>query len=97
MPRFVTVKFKDTDTRTYTYEWDGDTLFPGDRVKVPDNRSDGWKRVTVVEDGVATPPFPCKPIIGRVEDVPPTDEPTELDILDSADLDRRDDDPVVQF
>lgn len=49
------------------------------------------------------PPFACKPIFGRVEDEPLEElpvyeaEPTELDILDSADLDRRDDDPVVQF
>lgn len=87
MPRYVTVKFKDTDTRTYTYQWDGDTLFPGDRVKVPDNRSDGWKRVTVVEDGVATPPFACKAILGRVEDVPEEPQADVAATNSSDDLD----------
>lgn len=99
MTKYIACKFRSTDTRSYTYAWDGeDTFAPGDMVKVPDNRDPtAWKRVEVVSVSDKAPPFPCKPILGRVEDVPPAEEPTELDILDSADLDRRDDDPVVQF
>lgn len=95
MTKYVAVKFKPEDSRTYTYSWDGPDLFPGDRVKVADNRDpSAWKRVTVVSVSDEAPPFACKPILGRVEDAA---EPSDLDILDSADLDRRDDDPVVQF
>lgn len=97
MTKFIACTFKPGDTRTYTYTWHGPELFPGDRVKVPDNRSDGWKVVTVASIGDVAPPFACKAIIGRVEDTPAAAEPSDLDILDSADLDRRDDDPVVQF
>lgn len=73
MTKYVACRFAPDDKRTYTYAWDGDELFPGDRVKVPDNRSDGWKRVTVVSVTDETPPFACKPILGRVEDVPEPD------------------------
>lgn len=62
---FVSVKFRPEDTRTYTYEWDGEALSPGDEVKVADNRSDGWKRVTVVSTTDKAPDFACKPILGR--------------------------------
>lgn len=64
---YVAVKFRPEDTRTYTYEWAGEPLVPGDEVKVPDNRSDGWKRVTVVSVSDEAPPFACKPILGKVE------------------------------
>jgi len=81
MTKFVACKFKDTDTRSYTYSWEGPDLFPGDRVKVPDNRSDGWKAVTVVSTSDEAPPFACKPIIGRVEDVA---DPADLGALGKA-------------
>ncbi|ARR53457.1 hypothetical protein HY78_08485 [Rhizorhabdus wittichii DC-6] len=105
MTVYVACKFRSSDARTYTYAYEGDETFaPGDIVKVPDNRDPtAWKRVEVVSVSDQAPPFPCKPILDRVEDAPLEElpvyeaEPTELDILDSADLDRRDDDPVVQF
>lgn len=34
-------------------------------MKVPDNKSDGWKRVTVVSVTDEAPPFACKMILGR--------------------------------
>lgn len=104
MPKFVACTFKPDDKRTYTYTWDGPELFPGDRVKVPDNRSDGWKAVTVVSVGDEAPPFQCKAIVGRVEDAPHT--PVNIAEPDLGELERRDaaardhipgDDPVVQF
>jgi len=64
---YVAVKFRPEDTRTYTYEWSGEPLMAGDQVKVPDNRSDGWKRVTVVSVTDEAPPFACKAILGRYE------------------------------
>ncbi|QEH79908.1 hypothetical protein EIK56_17925 [Sphingomonas sp. C8-2] len=94
MTKFVAVKFKDTDTRTYTYAWDGDELYPGDRVKVPDNRSDGWKRVTVVSVSDEAPPFACKPILGRVEDVA---DPADLGELGAAAPDTSVDTDVIPF
>lgn len=74
--KFVKVKFKAEDTRTYTYVWEGEDLVEGDLVKVADNRSDGWKRVTVVEVTDEEPPFACKPILGKVDHQP---EPTPIE------------------
>jgi len=82
MRKFVKVKFRTEDTRTYTYTWDGEPLAEGDMVKVADNRSDGWKRVTVVEITDEEPPFACKPILGKVDDQP---EPTPLETASPAD------------
>lgn len=67
--QYVACKFRPTDTRTYTYVWDGEPLAPGDEVKVPDNKSDGWKRVTVDSVSDQAPPFACKPILGRAPSV----------------------------
>lgn len=61
---YVQCKFRPEDTRTYTYEWGGEALKSGDIVKVPDNRSDGWKRVTVVSVSDKAPAFACKSILG---------------------------------
>lgn len=75
MPRtYVACKFRPEDNRSYTYAWDGEPLAAGDEVKVPDNKSDGWKRVTVVSVTDEAPPFACKMILGRA---PSRDE--ELD------------------
>jgi len=88
---FVACKFRPEDTRTYTYTWDGETLAPGDMVKVADARSDGWKRVIVDAFGVERPNVPAhvefKPILGRYEPDEVT-EPTHdaLDLGDDADL-----------
>lgn len=67
MPRqYVACKFRPTDTRTYTYHWDGEPLIVGENVKVADARSDGWKHVYVVEVSDVPPPFATKPILGRI-------------------------------
>lgn len=67
--QFVQCKFRATDTRTYTYHYDGEeALAVGDMVKVEDARSDGWKRVEVVSIGGQKPAFPTKPILGKVEE-----------------------------
>jgi hypothetical protein len=67
MTLFVACKFRPEDTRSYTYEWDGEPLAAGDQVKVADARSDGWKRVTVVSITDQAPPFACKPILGKID------------------------------
>lgn len=78
--QFIACKFRPEDTRTYTYHHDGEPVSIGDMVKVPDNRSDGWKRVEVVSITDEMPKFPTKAILGLVEDRPtqaPEDEPEE--------------------
>ncbi|NIJ18456.1 hypothetical protein FHS95_000125 [Sphingomonas naasensis] len=62
---FVACKFRPEDSRSYTYEWTGEPLAPGDMVKVPDKSGDGWKAVTVASVTDEAPPFACKPILGR--------------------------------
>lgn len=65
--QYVQCKFRESDTRAYTYEWDGEPLQLGDVVKVADNRDPtAWKRVWVVSSTDEAPPFDCKPILGRV-------------------------------
>lgn len=68
--QFVAVKFRPEDSRTYTYANDDEPVAIGDEVKVPDNRSDGWKRVTVVGVTDEEPKFACKPILGKIEPEP---------------------------
>jgi len=58
---FASVKFKDTDSRSYTYACDIPAK-PGDRVTV--ETKDGVKIVTVSEVDLDAPDFPCKPITG---------------------------------
>jgi hypothetical protein len=65
--QYLACKFRPEDSRTYTYANDGEPVAVGDAVKVPDNRSDGWKRVEVVEISDKAPPFACKSILGKVE------------------------------
>lgn len=62
--QYAACKFRPEDTRSYTYEWDGEPLKPGDIVKVADRSGGGWKRVTVVTVSDQAPPFACKPILG---------------------------------
>ena len=64
--QYVKCRFHPNDTRFYTYEWDGEPLAPGDFVKVPDAKSDGWKRVEVMEVTDQMPNFVCKPVLGKV-------------------------------
>lgn len=68
---YIRVAFRPGDTRTYTYHWDGEPLKPGTEVKVPDNRSDGWKRVTVVGPASKPTGFDTKAILGIA---PPRDD-----------------------
>lgn len=73
--QFVIVKFRITDTRTYTYANDGEPVNDGDVVRVADARADGWKKVYVVSVTDEAPAFECKPILGlHVEE-----EPTPLE------------------
>lgn len=65
--QYVACRFKANDKRTYTYSNDGPPVRPGDRVKVEDARGGGWKPVEVVSVGHDKPPFPTKPILGKVE------------------------------
>lgn len=77
MPRqFVKCRFRPADTRLYTYINEGEPVAVGDWVKVPDSRSDGWKRVEVMELTDEEPPFACKPILGKI-----TGEDTDAAIL----------------
>lgn len=65
---YVACKFRSEDSRSYTYEYDGDEpLEVGDAVKVPDRSGDGRKRVEVVSISDDAPPFACKPILGKLE------------------------------
>ena len=58
---FVSVKFRESDARTYTYQTDA-AFAPGDRVLVEVN---GEKKIVYVADiDLPAPKFDCKPIIG---------------------------------
>lgn len=73
--QFVACKFRVSDTRTFTYHNDGEPVADGDQVRVPDPRTDGWKKVFVVSTSDEKPPFETKPILGlHVEE-----EPTPLE------------------
>ena len=62
--QFVKCVFRAGDSRSYTYANEGDPVASGDWVKVADNRSDGWKKVLVVDVTDEAPPYACKPILG---------------------------------
>lgn len=66
MSQFLKCQFNRWDSRSYTYENDGDALAEGDRVIVMTDR--GETEVTVVEICAEKPDFQCKPIIRKVED-----------------------------
>lgn len=76
MTQFIKCRFSPVDKRLYTYLNNGAPVMVGDMVKVPDNRSDGWKRVEVVETDVEAPDFVCKEILGLVDDPAPAAAPT---------------------
>lgn len=82
---YVACKFRPEDSRSYTYEWDGEPLAPGDMVKVPDRSGDGWKAVPVASITDVAPPFACKQILGRYnpDEVPEPPE-TVSDMLVAA-------------
>jgi len=79
--QYVVCKFRPTDARSYTYHNDGEPVDVGDQVKVADARSEGWKRVEVVAIVGEKPPFPTKPILGKVEEEPAEAKPM-IDPLD---------------
>ena len=58
---FVSVKFREGDSRTYTYACDL-PVKPGDRVTV--ETTDGQKIVIVAEVDLPEPAFICKPVTG---------------------------------
>ena len=58
---FASVKFREGDSRTYTYACDL-PVKPGDRVTV--ETKDGPKVVIVAAVDLDEPSFPCKPITG---------------------------------
>ncbi len=68
---FVSVKFREADTRAYTYATEL-PLVPGDRVLV-DVKGE-QKVVHVAEIDLPEPNFACKPVIGMA---PPKEEPAE--------------------
>lgn len=65
MTQFVACKFRISDTRTYTYMWNGEPLAEGDQVRVAGRSGEGWQRVYVVSTSDEAPPYACKPILGR--------------------------------
>lgn len=65
--QYVAVKFRDSDSRAYSYHNDGEAVAQGELVKVPARDGDGWVRAKVVAVSDAEPPFRTKPIIGRLE------------------------------
>lgn len=85
MPKYVLCKFRPEDKRAYTYLLDGLACDIGDEVQVPDNRSSGWKRVTVSGFTDDEPAFACKAVLGLA---PKRDEdaPTEIEARDDDDL-----------
>lgn len=81
--RYIAVKFREGDRKTYTYHWDGTQTFPiGSTVKVPDRSGDGWNRV-IVDGEVGKPPYATKAILGP--HMPLTEGATgKLDLFDGA-------------
>lgn len=75
--QYVAVKFRANDRRSYTYHNDGHPISLGDRVKVPDRSGDGWTPGTVVDLHYATPSFPTKGILGRID----PEKPAQGDML----------------
>lgn len=73
--KYVKCKFRETDTRTYTYTWAGaDTLTPGDKVQVAAPREERLITIIVVAVTDTAPPFKCKPIKGLAPPKPTTEE-----------------------
>lgn len=73
MRQYLSVKFRSSDARSYTYHNDVDPVACGDQVKIKDRRGEGWSRATVHEISTIAPPYETKPILGPVEPEPPRD------------------------
>lgn len=78
-PQFIACKFREEDSRSYTYRNDGAPISVGDIVVIPDRRGDGLQKLFVVGIVDEAPPFECKPILGL-------DVATELDLGDDDDF-----------
>lgn len=66
--QYVSVRYKSSGTRAYTFHNDGEPLAIGDKVKVPDARG-GTEPVTVevVDIWDRVPEFKTKGIIGKAD------------------------------
>lgn len=82
--QYVLCKFRDTDTRTYTYHNEGELFSVGGVVRVADARGDGWKPVIVCGLSDETPSFATKSVFGIHAFEPLVKEPTELDLEGDA-------------
>lgn len=78
-PQFIACKFREEDSRSYTYRNDGALVSVGDIVVTTDRRGDGLQKLFVVGIVDEAPPFECKPILGL-------NVATELDLGDDPDF-----------
>lgn len=62
--QYVAVAFRPGG-RQYTYHNDGSPVAVGDTVKI--DGQDGWQALEVLSVTTTKPPFPTKPIAGRVD------------------------------
>ena len=65
--QYVACKYRESDTRSYTFHNDGEPVAVGDQVKIAGRGEDGWQRVFVAAVSDEKPPFDTKPILGKVE------------------------------
>lgn len=79
--KYVRCKFRQGDTRTYTYHWDGEPLSQGDVVKIADRHGLGMQKVFVDAITDEAPPFDTKPIL-EIH----CEEPVGLDLGDDDDF-----------
>ena len=84
MRQFILCKFRESDTRAYTYHNDAEPVAPGDVVRVADRSGDGWKKVFVAGVTDEVPRFETKPILGLHVEEPP--QLIDLDDADDRDL-----------
>jgi hypothetical protein len=63
--RYVAVKFRETDTRTWTYHYDGDEeIVVGQVIRVQSrDPGGGWVPVIVVSVSILGPRFLTKPVM----------------------------------
>ena len=63
--RYIAVKFRETDTRTWTYHYDGDSeIGPGQTIRVQGrDPGGGWEPVIVEAVLTVAPNFRTKPVM----------------------------------
>ena len=74
--QFVICKFREEDTRTYTYHHDGEPVAVGDRVVVSTDR--GAQAITVAEIIEKAPSFATKGIAGKERAPEPVADETTI-------------------